>query len=311
MRAARCVGQRQSQAVVRQHMRCAVELQPARNEIHRGRADETGHEGVARAVVQGERLADLFDLSFLQHHDAVGHGHCFDLVMGDVHRGCAQPLVQRLDLGAHLHAQLGVEVRQRLVEQESLRLPHDGPAHGYALALAARELARVPLQQLAQAQRVGRLLHAAGDLVFRDALDLQAEAQVLRHGHVRVERVVLEHHRHVAVARRGVVDAAVAEQDVAAFGGFQPGNHAQQRRLAAAARPHERHELAVADVDVDAADHRRAAELLEELADADGGHEFLVCLCCCSRRPASVLDAAGRQPAHEVLAHQHREDDHR
>jgi hypothetical protein len=48
--------------------------------------------------------------------------------------------VQRLDLGAHLHAQLGVEIRQRLVEQEHLRIAHDGAAHGDALALAARKL---------------------------------------------------------------------------------------------------------------------------------------------------------------------------
>jgi hypothetical protein len=53
-----------------------------------------------------------------------------------------QALVQLLDLGAHLHAQLGVEVGQRLVEQEDLGVAHDGAAHRHALALAARELAR-------------------------------------------------------------------------------------------------------------------------------------------------------------------------
>ena len=63
-----------------------------------------------------------------------------------------QPLVQLLDLGAHLHAQLGVEVRQRLVEQEHLRVADDGPAHGHALALAARELARVAVEQWLQAE---------------------------------------------------------------------------------------------------------------------------------------------------------------
>jgi hypothetical protein len=45
--------------------------------------------------------------------------------------------MQRLDLGAHVDAQLGVEVRQRLVEQEDLGLADDGAAHGDALALAA------------------------------------------------------------------------------------------------------------------------------------------------------------------------------
>jgi len=45
---------------------------------------------------------------------------------------------------------------------------------------------------------IGRSLHAARDLVARQALDAQAEAQVLRHRHLRIERVVLEHHRHDA-----------------------------------------------------------------------------------------------------------------
>jgi hypothetical protein len=46
-------------------------------------------------------------------------------------------LAQALDLGAHLHPELGVEVAERLVEQEDLGIAHDGAAHGDALALAA------------------------------------------------------------------------------------------------------------------------------------------------------------------------------
>src|SRR5690348_17727509 len=53
-----------------------------------------------------------------------------------------QALVQLLDLRAHLHAKLGVEVRQGLVEQEHLRVAHDRASHRDTLALAARELAR-------------------------------------------------------------------------------------------------------------------------------------------------------------------------
>ena len=63
--------------------------------------------------------------------------------------------MQRLDLGPHLHPQLGVEVGQRLVEQEHLRIAHDRPAHRHALALAAGELARVAVEQVAEAQDVG------------------------------------------------------------------------------------------------------------------------------------------------------------
>jgi hypothetical protein len=86
----------------------------------------------------------------MHHHDLVGHGHGLDLVVGDIDGGGLQPLVQRLDLGAHRHAQLGVEVGQRLVEQEHLRIAHDGAAHRDALALAAGQLPGIAVEQRRQ-----------------------------------------------------------------------------------------------------------------------------------------------------------------
>ena len=97
----------------------------------------------------------------MHHHDLVGHGHRLDLVVGDVDGRGLQPLVQLLDLGAHLHAQLGVEIGERLVEQEDLRIADDGAAHGDALALAAGELARIAVEQLLEAEDLGRPLDLA------------------------------------------------------------------------------------------------------------------------------------------------------
>ena len=75
-----------------------------------------------------------------------------------------QPAVQRLQLDAHLHAQLRVEVRQRLVEQEHRRLAHDGAAHRHALALAAGERARLAVEVRAELEDLGRPLHARFDV---------------------------------------------------------------------------------------------------------------------------------------------------
>jgi hypothetical protein len=47
--------------------------------------------------------------------------------------------VQPRDLDGASHAQLRVEVRERLVEQEHLGLAHDGAPDRDALALAARQ----------------------------------------------------------------------------------------------------------------------------------------------------------------------------
>ena len=68
-------------------------------------------------------------------------------------------LVQLLDLGAHVDAQLGVEVGQRLVEQEQQRIAHQRAAHRDALALAAGELRRLAVEQLADLQQRGDARH--------------------------------------------------------------------------------------------------------------------------------------------------------
>ena len=63
--------------------------------------------------------------------------------------------MQLLDLGAHLDAELGIEVRQRLVEQEHLRVAHDRASHGDAPPLAAGELARIPVEIRCEPQDPG------------------------------------------------------------------------------------------------------------------------------------------------------------
>ena len=64
--------------------------------------------------------------------------------------------MQLLDLGAHVDAQLGVEVGERLVEQEEHGIAHQRAAHRDALALAAGELRRLALEQAVDLQQVRR-----------------------------------------------------------------------------------------------------------------------------------------------------------
>ena len=130
------------------------------------RADEAGDEDGARSVVELQRRADLLDAAPVQHHDLVGHGHRFDLVVGDVDHRRIELLVQRLEFDPHLDAQLGVEVRQRLVEQEDLRVAHDGAADGDALPLAAGELRRPAVEVVAELQDARRLSDARGTVAL-------------------------------------------------------------------------------------------------------------------------------------------------
>ena len=94
------------------------------SKIHRRRPEKTGDKAIGRLVVELERLADLLHQPVAHHDHAVAQGHRLDLVVGHVDRGSAEPVVQFFELDPHLHPQFGVKVRQRLVEQEHLRMAH-------------------------------------------------------------------------------------------------------------------------------------------------------------------------------------------
>jgi hypothetical protein len=130
----------------------------------------------------------------------------------------------------------------------------------------AGELPRLALEQLGDVEDARGLLHAARDLVLRVVLEPQPERHVLVHRHVRVERVVLEHHGHVAVLRRHVVDHLAVDRDLAGADLLEPGDHPQRRRLAAAGRADQHHEFLVGDVEVDAAHRLGVVEALDHLA---------------------------------------------
>ena len=181
-------------------------LDGRRQEVHRRAADEPGHEQVVRPLVELGRRADLLHDAALHHHDPVAERHRLGLVVGDVERGRRQRLLDARDLGAHLDAQLGVEVRQRLVHQERLGTAHDRATHRHPLPLATGEVGRLAVEVHGQLEHLGGLVDLALDGVLVDAGKDEREGHVLPHRHVRVERVGLEHHRDVTVLGRLVVD---------------------------------------------------------------------------------------------------------
>ena len=174
----------------------------------------------------------------------------------------------------HLHAELRVEVRERLVHEVDARLADDRPAHRDPLALSAGELARLPLQVLGQPEQLGHLAHAPVALRARDVRHLEREGDVRGDGQVRVERVVLEHHRDVAPLRRQVGHVAVADVDGARVDLLEAGEHAQRRRLPGARRADEHHELAVLHVEVERVHRRRRRAGIDarRLDEADVSH---------------------------------------
>ena len=181
------------------------------------------------------------------------------------------------NLGAHLHAKLRVEVRERLVHEEDLWLAHDRAPHRHALALAAGQLARLSVEVVDQADDARRLLDPPPGFRLRHLPHPQREPDVLRNRHVWVQRVVLEDHRNVARARRQVVHDALADPDLAVRDLLETRDHAQRRRLAATGRADEHDELAVLDREVEVGDGAVAVTVdLGDVVEGDSGHGELL-----------------------------------
>ena len=248
----------------------------ARDEVHRGRADERGDEEIVRPAVEDLRPVALQDAPVSHHRDSLSERHRLGLVVRHVHRRDAEPLMQLRERRPHADAELRVEVRQRLVEQERLRLAHDRAAHRHPLPLAAGQLGRAPLEQIGEAEQLRDVGHAARDLGLRGAPRLQAVAHVLAHRHVRVERVGLEDHGDVPAARSEVGHVAVADPDLAAGHVLEARDHPQQGRLAAARGADEHEELAVGDLERDVVDGPHRTECLAHLVEPDRRHAAMV-----------------------------------
>ena len=268
----------------------AARADGAGKEVDRRAADELCHLHVRGPGVELGWGSELDDVAAVHHGDPVRHGHRLDLVVGDVDEGCAEALVQLGELGAHVDAQLRVEVRQRLVHEEDVRMPDHGAAEGDALALAAGELSRPAIEQRAELELLRHRFDLALDTAhYRPAPPRQQpyqgqalmqaqtrhderQAEIGPHRHVRVERVALEHHRDPPLVRTQMVDRRSADQNRAGILALDAGDDADQGCLPAAGRADEGHELAVRDGKVDAAEHWRRAERLYDRLKLDGRH---------------------------------------
>src|ERR1700685_105621 len=121
-------------------------------EIHSGCSDKAGDKQVRRTLIKIERNTDLLDFTFVHDNNFVCQGHRLDLVVSHVDHCCLQLGVQFGKLNPHLHAKLGIKIREGLVEKKDLRFADDSPTDGDALALSAREFFGSALQVGTQLQ---------------------------------------------------------------------------------------------------------------------------------------------------------------
>src|SRR5262245_43508968 len=116
---------------------------PARQEAHL--AHEVGDDAVRGPRVDLARRAVLLQPAAIDDRDLVRERQRLALVVRDIDEGDAGAALELLELRAHTLAQLGVEVGERLVEQQDARLDDEAARECHALLLATAEFARQPL----------------------------------------------------------------------------------------------------------------------------------------------------------------------
>src|SRR5262245_16189455 len=167
-----------------------------------------------------------------EHDDAVGEEDRFVDLMGDEQRGGLGAREDLQQFPLQEFARLRVERRERLVEQQELRLDRESARDIDALAHAAGELVRIVLGKAAQPDQIdqrARPLPALG--LGEPALQVEAVGPVLDDRAPGKQAVVLEHH---GAVRAGPLDRAAVEQDRAGRNWKETVHRVEEGRLAAA-----------------------------------------------------------------------------
>ena len=221
------------------------------HEVHLRGADEACYELVAGQIIQVLRSIDLLDEAVLHNDDTGTHGHSLGLIVCYIDEGGAELLIQLRNLSSHVSAELCVEVRERFVEEEYLRITDDCTTQRDTLSLTAGESLRLSVKILLDAEDAGSLAYAALDLFLRHFAELQTERHVVVYGHVGIQSVVLENHRDISVLGSYVVAQLVADVELALGDIFKTCDHAQGGGLTAAGRTYQNDKFLVVDLQVE------------------------------------------------------------
>src|SRR4249920_940255 len=114
------------------------------------------------------------------------------------------------------------------------------------------------------AQGLGSLCYSGGDFLRSESpmLGLKWEFQILAHGIVRIQRVVLEHQCDVALGSAPVSDILSADRDAASIRRIQTRDQSKGGGFPRAGGSEQDEELAVLNIQGELAQRRVATELL-------------------------------------------------
>ena len=194
-------------------------------------------------------------------------------VVGDDDERLSELVAQVEEELVKLGLVLGVERAGRLVGEHHRRTVHQGARHGHTLLLAAGEFGRLVRRAVGEAHKLKQFHGAAARLLRRLAADVGRNHDVLKSRELREELVKLKHEADVAVAevaellRVQTAHVNAVDDNGAAVGPVERAHDLKQRGLAGTARTDNAHDLALADVQVDAFEDLQRAEALGDIVN--------------------------------------------
>ena len=147
-----------------------------------------------------------------------------------------QTLVQLNQLHAHGRTQLRIQVGERLVHQKDLRFLDHGACQRNALTLTAGEVRGLSVQIRRQTHDFADVRDERIALFLRHFLVNQTELNVLADGHRRIQRIILENHCQIALARCHIGNVHTVDENLTGGRLFKTRDHAQRGRFTAAGR---------------------------------------------------------------------------
>ena len=126
------------------------------------------------------------------------------------------------------------------------------------MALPAGQRPGQPVQVIRQAQNAGGILHLLLDHVLVHPLEGEAEGDVVKHRHLGVEGVALEHHGYLPLPGAQLVGPLAVDEEFAVGDVLQSGDHPKGGGFAAARRADKDDELPFVNLQVEVV-HRMVA----------------------------------------------------
>ena len=127
---------------------------------------------------------------------------------------------------------------------------------------------------MTQFEHVGSSLHTALDFILGHTTNLQAIGHVVVNRHMRIKRIVLEHHRAVTILRFKLIDNAIPDHKFTTGDLFKTCHHTQERGFTTTRGPHDHDEFAIFNVEGNAMDNSNVTITLADIFKLNTGHNF-------------------------------------